>query len=206
MDTLRACLDLFDLFILLVELFRFKVDDAFRSPIGEHLSLIDNRSHLMPIVLVVLTKLGIVRDQFSRGVIALLASNVFSDRCDILMTDCSSISGHLELLIELKHDHFEPRKHTFVHKMLLEPPDHLIVEFLPLGWLNGLERLHVSRLCGAGTADTRGFLADDCQVDNLLGLSFSALLTVLAVLLDRCVIGCQHVRCDESIIVAAEPP
>ena len=87
-----------------------------------------------------------MRDQFSCGVIALLTSNVFSDRCDILMTDCSTISGHLELLIELNHDHFEPRKHSFVHKMLLEPPDHLIVEFLPLGRLNGLEILLIGRL------------------------------------------------------------
>ena len=42
MDPLRACLDLFDLFIFLVELLCFEVNDAFWGTIGEHLSLVDN--------------------------------------------------------------------------------------------------------------------------------------------------------------------
>ena len=64
-DPLRTRFDLLQLAVLLVELLGLEVDDARRCTIREHLRLVDNRTHFVPVALVVLPEVWVVRDEIS---------------------------------------------------------------------------------------------------------------------------------------------
>ena len=46
--------------------------------------------------------------------------------CDVLVANCTAITRHLQLFVDLEHDQLQPCKEIFVDQMLLELFEHLL--------------------------------------------------------------------------------